>query len=123
MLKALTAQLTPDTDGILVRFMVWIFGINWKSSLSGFLSFGIASFGVITSGLAPLAALNPTSALAKYSAITTAVLALLSGLGKAWVGLLMQDAGTVLAKLPRIAEPQIVASTETPLDPKAKVIP
>lgn len=122
MFKSLSVQLTPDNEGALVGLLVWLFGINWKSSLSGILSFGIATFGVITSGLAPLAALNPTSALARYSAITTAVLTLLSGLGKAWVGLLMQDAGTTLAKVPGISAPQPVASHETPFDPKAKAV-
>jgi hypothetical protein len=114
MFRTLGTSLTPDSEGAIVAFMIWLFGINWKSSLSGVLSFGIATFGTITSGLAPLAALNPNSALARYSAITTAVLTLLSGLGKVWVGLLQTDAGTQAIKLPNVDEPVAVPSHEVP---------
>lgn len=117
MFKSLTTQLTPSNEGIIVAFMIWLFGINWKTSLSGFLSLGIASFGVITSGLAPLAALMPNSVLARYAAITAAILTILSGLGKAWVGLLLKDPGTEAVKLANVVDPVAVSSHEEPDEP------
>src|ERR1700749_4757458 len=119
MFKALTVQLSPNGEGALVQLMVWLFGVSWKSSLSGFLSFMGLTLGVITSGLAPLAALNPSSALARYSAIGTAISTIMCGLGKAWVGLLIQDKGTELATMPNSSEPVVVPAHEMPDDPAA----
>lgn len=122
MFKALAIQLTPSNEGVIVTFMVYLFGINWKSSLSGILSLGIAAFAPITAGLAPLAALNPHSTVAQYLAIASGIMTMMSGVGVAWVQLLMKDAGTVPAKVPGNPDPQIVPSTEVPVDPKNKVI-
>jgi hypothetical protein len=46
----------------------------------------------------------------------------ISGGGQAALGRIMTDAGSVLAKVPGKKDPQIVPSTEVPLDSKAKVI-
>ena len=122
MFVALAAQLTPDSEGLLVRAMIYLFGVSWKSSLSGFLSLCMGTFAVITSGIAPLIALYPNSHAAKVWALITGVMAVFAGCAKFWVGLLMTDAGTVVAKVPGTKEPQIVPSTEVPVDSSNKVI-
>ena len=80
---------------------------NWRTSLSGFLSFVIATAAVFTA--LPPAWLNP-----KYSAALT----IASGLAKAWVGLISKDAGTTEALVPGKGI-ESVASHETPNDPSA----
>ena len=83
---------------------------NWRTSLSGFLSFIIATGATLTALAPPW--LNP-----KWSgAITVA-----SGLAKAYVGLISKDAGQVVAKVPGQGV-QVVDSHETPDDPNAKPI-
>ena len=80
---------------------------NWRTSLSGFLSFIIATGAVFTA--MPPNWLNP-----KYSAgLTIAV-----GLAKAWVGMISKDAGTTEAIVPGQGV-KVVESHETPNDPNA----
>jgi len=84
--------------------------LNWRTSLSGFLSFVIATGAVFTA--LPPAWLNP-----KYSAgLTIAV-----GLAKAWVGMISKDAGSVEAVVPGKGV-QVVTSHEVPDDPAAEAV-
>jgi hypothetical protein len=64
---------------------------NWKSTVSGILSFIMATAGVLTAFAAAQLAANPTQNAKLYAYITGAC-TLASGLGKAWIGLLTTDA-------------------------------
>ena len=113
MFKSLSTQLTPDNEGALVAFMVYLFGVDWKTSLSGLLSFGVATFGTMTTLVAIIQPLVQNKWPLAVP-IATAVLTILSGLGKAWVGIISKDSGTQAVKLPRVAEPVGMPSHETP---------
>lgn len=83
--------------------------VHWKSSAAGLLNLVI-----VTSG-----------ALAGFSMLSVkhaSIVALAGSLARAYVGLISQDSGTVLAKVPGDPIPQAVASTEIPIDPKNKVV-
>ena len=82
---------------------------HWKSTANGVLIFVIVTCGVLAGdNILP----------AKWAGIV----ALIMALARAYVGIISMDAGTVLAKVPGIAEPQAVASHEIPDDPKAKAV-
>lgn len=93
-----------------------IFGVNWKSSVSGLLTFALVTLGAVSAWLASLPA---TSHIAAW---VTSGIGLLTGLAKVWLSFVTVDAGTTLAKVPGIAEPQPVDSHETPDNPKAKPV-
>lgn len=85
--------------------------INWKSSLSGFLSFVIATGAVITA--------VPNHIISqKWSGIATVAV----GMAKAWLGLIATDAGVVAAIPADGGSPVAVPSTELPLDASATVV-
>lgn len=83
--------------------------VHWKTTTNGFLILVIVTCGV-------LAGQNVLSSKA------ASIVALISALARAYVGIISMDAGTVLAKVPGNPLPQPVPSTEVPLDPKAKVV-
>lgn len=96
--------------------MSQVFGKDWKSTFGAYLTIFFAVGGLVTSYLALIP--NPKPWLvAVTGGLTTAV-----GLAKLVVGHLTIDAGSVLAKLPNDPKPEVVPSTEVPLDPKAKVV-
>lgn len=66
---------------------------SWKSTVSGVLSFVVATTATLTAFAAAQAAANP--AQSKTYAYIIAGCTLASGLGKAWIGLISKDADTV----------------------------
>jgi hypothetical protein len=113
MLKSLTPLLTPNNDGALVRFMVWLFGVDWKTSASGFLSFLLAAFASLTPFLVMLYTLMPNKWPLGLPIATAAVTAL-SGACKAWIGLISKDSGTQAITVPNLPDPIGVPSHEEP---------
>jgi hypothetical protein len=86
--------------------------VNWKSTVSGLLSFVIATGAVIT-------AIPNHIVSSKVSGIATIAV----GLAKAWVGLIATDAGVVAAITRDGGAPVAMPSTEVPLQPGAVVVP
>jgi hypothetical protein len=116
MFKSLTTSLTPDNQGALVRLMVWLFGVDWKTSASGFLSFLIGIFASITPFLAMLSTLMPNRWPIGLP-IATAVVTTLSGTFKFWIGLISKDSGTQAITVPNLPDPIGVPSHELPNQP------
>lgn len=98
------------------KIMLKIYGPDWKTSLNGDLN-------LIKSAAASLSViLIITPQSPRWMIYLSAACVIISGGGQAGLGRLMTDAGTVLAKVPGVAVPQIVASHEVPDDKSAKVV-
>lgn len=67
---------------MLVKF----FGVNWKSTVAGILSFLLVTFGSLTSWLATLPSTTHTPAWIALS------ISLLTGLCRVWVAFITNDA-------------------------------
>jgi hypothetical protein len=81
---------------------------HWKSSLQGILMLVLTTCGVlITSGI--------------LNADTTKIVALVSALAFAYIGLISKDSGVTVASVSG-APPVAVTSHEVPDDPKAKAV-
>lgn len=96
--------------------MSQVFGKDWKSTFGAYLTIFFTVGGFVTTYLAVIP--NPRP----WVVVVTGGLTSAVGLAKLVVGHLTIDAGTVLAKVPNAAEPQVVPSTEVPLNPKDKVV-
>jgi hypothetical protein len=116
MLKSLTPLLTPNNEGALVRFMVWLFGVDWKTSASGFLSFLIATFASLTPFLVMLSTIMPNKWPIGLP-LTTAAVTTLAGTFKAWIGFISKDSGTQAITVPNLPDPIGVPSHELPNQP------
>ncbi len=88
--------------------------IHWKTTTNGLLAFFITT-GLVVVGFT---AAIPGAEAAKITSGITLFLALC----RAWVGLIQKDAGTTLAKVPGIAQPQAVPAHSVPDDPRAKPV-
>lgn len=93
-----------------------IFGKDWKSTFSAYLTVFFTVGGFVTSYLAVIPNPKPWE-ISLSGGLTTAV-----GIAKLAVGHLTQDAGQVLAVTPNDPIPEPVPSTEVPIDPTAKVV-
>lgn len=98
------------------KLMLKFYGPDWKSSLNGDLNL----FSKAAATALPFVVITPQSPL--WLKITNAVLLMGAGGGQAVLGRSMKDAGSVLAVLPNSSTPQVVPSTEVPLNPEAEVI-
>lgn len=88
---------------------------SWKSTVSGILSFVMATTGVLTAFAAAQAVANPAQSKLYLGIVTGCTLA--SGLGKAWIGLLSKDAD-------KITSPDIIkANAAAANSPAPPVIP
>ena len=85
---------------------------NWKSTVSSILTATLATSAAF---LAP-----PLNTLVSAKVILYIGAAQI--IGKIWIGLIQQDAGTTLAVVPGNPEPQTVPSHEIPDQPAAKVV-
>jgi len=96
--------------------MIKLFGVNWKTSVSGLLTFVMVTCGSVASYLAVVG----------KTPVTTDILGactLISGLCHVWVGLISVDAGQVVIPGATPGAPMIAApSHETPNDPTAKPV-
>jgi hypothetical protein len=86
---------------------------HWKSSVSGLLTATLATSAAFLAP--PLNTLIPAKWVLYLGAAQI--------IGKVWIGLISQDAGTVQAVIPGQPGIQTVPSHEIPDDPKAVVIP
>lgn len=86
---------------------------NWKSTISGILT-------VILATISALLALPSVQTL--VSPKTLLILGGVSAVGKVWMALITQDAGTVIANVPGKTEPVVVPSHEVPDSPVAKAV-
>lgn len=116
MLKTLTLSLTPSDDGVLVRALVWLFGINWKTSLNGVLTFLIVTLTTLVALLSPYTLTAPASKAAKLNYVIIGCNIILA-FARVWVGLIQQDSGVQAVKLPNVEEPIGVPSHELPNQP------
>lgn len=96
--------------------MAQVFGPNWKSTFSAYLTIFFTVGGFATTYLAMIQNPRPWE-VAVAGGLTSAV-----GLAKLVVGHLTVDAGTTLAVTPGTPVPEPVASHETPNDPNAKAV-
>lgn len=85
---------------------------NWKSTVSSILTATLATSAAF---LAP-----PLNTLVSAKVILWIGAAQI--IGKIWIGLLTQDAGTTLAILPGDSKPEVVPSHEVPDEPAATVV-
>jgi hypothetical protein len=85
---------------------------NWKSTVSS----------VLTATLATSAAFLTPPLNALVSPKVILYLGAAQIIGKIWIGLLQQDAGTTMAVVPGSSTPQAVPSHEVPDQPAAKVV-
>jgi hypothetical protein len=118
MLKNLASQLNPDSEGLLVQFLITVFGIHWKTSLNGFVMAAAVLLLGLSSLMEALAKIFEADAkVSLYIAIATAVIAFPLAVCRGWVGLIQLDSGMQAIKLPSVDEPVGVRSHETPDDP------
>jgi hypothetical protein len=82
---------------------------SWKSTVSSILTTTLATSAAF---LAP-----PLNSLIAPKHVLW--LGAFQVVGKIWIGAIQKDPDTVLAKVPGIAEPQVVAAHAIPDDPKA----
>jgi hypothetical protein len=85
---------------------------HWKSTVSG----------ILTTTLATTAAFLAPPMNSLISSKHVLWIGAFQVLGKIWISLITQDAGTVLAKVPGSSDPQIVPAHSVPDDPKAVAI-
>ena len=96
--------------------MAKVFGKDWKSTFSAYLTLFLTIGVPLTGYLAQLQHPKPWE-IWLSGTLTSAV-----GLAKLVVGHMTTDAGTQLAKVPGESSPVAVSSHEVPDDPKAKVV-
>jgi hypothetical protein len=82
---------------------------HWKSTVSGILTVTLSTTAAFL--VPPLSALIAP----KHVLYITAIQAV----GKIWIAIITQDAGTVMATVPGNPEPQAVAAHSVPDNPKA----
>lgn len=87
--------------------------VHWKSSLSGILTVSLTT-------TATLLALPQIQTLVSPKVLLW--IGAFQAVGKVWVSLIQQDAGTTIAVVPGNPEPQAVASHEIPNVQPAKVV-
>jgi hypothetical protein len=85
---------------------------HWKSSLSGLLTATLATSAAFLAP--PLNTMVPAKVVLWLGAFQI--------IGKIWIGLISQDAGTVLAQVPGSATPKAVPSHEIPDQPSARAV-
>jgi hypothetical protein len=101
---------------MIEKLMLKMYGPDWKTSLSGDLSV-VVTVATILSGYLVVTPSSP-----KWLSAVSAGCAVLAAFGKSQVGRKMVDAGSVLAKVPGVADPQVVPSHEVPDDKTIKEI-
>lgn len=85
---------------------------HWKSTVSGLLTATLATSAALLTP--PLNTLIPPKVVLYLGAAQI--------IGKVWIGLISQDAGTVMATVPGSSVPVAVPAHELPDDPSAKPV-
>ena len=98
---------------------------HWKTTANGILAFLITTLtilsGFLGTGDLTQAGNGSIGSIHVSTWVATGITVALA-LCRAWIGLLQQDAGSQLAKVPGAPEAAVVPSHETPDDPNAVVV-
>lgn len=119
MLQTVTKILTPSSEGLFVRIMVYVFGASWKSSLAGFLGLLIVTFSTINLFLAQYVLQAPQTTQAKIGWVTLAINLLLA-IMRGWVMLITKDAGIMVGTEKNSDQLVVVPAHEVPFDKSVK---
>jgi hypothetical protein len=100
----------------VIWLLIKLFGPHWKSTVAGYLAAMMGFCGPLTAYFAGLA--HPHD----WQVAVPGIITLVSGVGRAWVGILMKDAGVTEAILAGETIPKMVPSHEEPDAEGAKVV-